>query len=182
LSVSEGRRGRELRAALAFRENLGRDPQSIVQVTVATELRGFLANRDTAGPALGAVAALPGTVGPDILYEVWTGVVQKSDVTELARMLVNTKDVRGRASPALNVALDLRAAETCEQSRDVLGRARKQGDRRSLHLLRKLLVKSGCGPAKRQDCYPCLREGDDLKQAIALVATRPAAPNPLSSR
>jgi hypothetical protein len=30
----------------------------------------------------------------------------------------------------------------------------------------------GCGPTKRQDCYACLRRGDDLELAIKAVKER----------
>lgn len=174
LTLAEGRRQRELKAAIAFRESLAREPRSIGDRAVAATFRGLLDNRDTARDALAAIAALPAPTGPDIIYEVWTGTSQRTDVTELARMLAYTKDVRAKASLALAVALDLRAAQTCEQSRDVLHRAQEQGDRRSLHLLAKLTIKSGCGPSKKQDCYPCLRDGDDLKNALSAVKGRPA--------
>jgi hypothetical protein len=180
LTLVEGRRQRDLEAVTAFRKRLEHDPRSIGERAVAAQFRSFLANRDTARHALAAVASLPGPVGPDIIYEVWTGTAQRTDVTELARMLAYSKDVRESASRALAVALDLRAAETCEQSKTIVGRAQEQGDRRSLHLLGKLLVKSGCGPSKHDDCYACLRTGDDLKKAIAAVGSRPA-PSPLPS-
>ena len=75
---------------------------------------------------------------------------------------------------------DLRRAETCEQSRDLLPRALSDGDRRSFNLLIKLKRKQGCGPNKRQDCYACLREGTALDDAIKAVKTR-KAPTPFGS-
>src|SRR5262249_18343468 len=117
LTLFEGHREREIAAVAAFRGKLARDPRSIADKAGAPEFRGFLTNRDTAGDALAAVAALPGSVGPDIVYEVWTGTTERTDVTELARQLAYSKEMRAGATHALSVALDLRAATTCEQAR-----------------------------------------------------------------
>jgi hypothetical protein len=80
--------------------------------------------------------------------------------------------VYAKASPALKVALDLRRAESCEETQKILPRAIEQGDRRSLHLLERRLRKYGCGATKKEDCYKCLRDGDELKDAIKAVRTR----------
>src|SRR5262249_28807071 len=148
----EGRREREVSAARALRQKLEREPDQIKDKIVLSDLRKFTADPDTANEALSAMAALPGPVGPDLLYAVWTGTTGKTDVTELAQALVYSKDVRPKASPALSVALDLRAAQTCEQNRDLLPRVLNDGDQRALASLAKLNKKTGCGPTKLQDC------------------------------
>ena len=57
--------------------------------------------------------------------------------------------------------------------------AHEHGDKRSRHLLAKLLQKRGCGDTKKDDCYPCLRDLDDdkekisVKDAIQAVTKRP---------
>jgi hypothetical protein len=71
--------------------------------------------------------------------------------------------------------------ERCEDAKPLLARAVKEGDRRSLHLVIKLQRKYGCGPNKRQDCYACLRKGDELENAIKAVKARPE-PRTLSRR
>jgi hypothetical protein len=106
------------------------------------------------------------------LYEVWTGTPVRNDATELARQLVYSADVRSKASPSLAVALELRSAEKCEQFQAALPHALKDGDRRVLHLLTKQVAKRGCGPKKADDCYACLREGDELTATINAVKSR----------
>jgi hypothetical protein len=118
------------------------------------------------------LASLPGPRSADILYHTWVGTSQRTQTTELAEELIYVNEVRSKASPALAVALDLRRAATCEQVAEVLPKAIEHGDRRSLHLLGRLVNRRGCGKGKREDCYPCLRDGDALADAIKAVRTR----------
>ena len=102
--------------------------------------------------------------GADVLYNVWVATRAKTAATQLAKQLVYSPTVRAKASPALGVALDLREAKDCEAIK---------GDTRTFRILRPLLVKRGCGPRKRDDCYECLREGSALGDAIAASGARP---------
>lgn len=172
VALAQGLGARELRRARELRAELDRDPGLVKDPKVLVELRKFVDNPQTAPEVLAAMARLPGPIGADMLYEVWTGTVARTAATELARTLVLGKDVQAKASPALKAALDLRAAETCEAAKSVLSQATEHGDKRSLHLLTKLNRRFGCGPNKRQDCYPCLREGDELERALKAVRNR----------
>jgi hypothetical protein len=162
-----------LRAKIEESPALGRDP------ALQSELLGLAEDARTSDDALVAMAALEGPTGADLLYEVWTRTPVRTDATDLARALVYSREVRAKASPALAIALDLRAADSCEQYKAILPRALKDGDRRSTHLLAKLNAKRGCGPKKTDDCYACLREpGDELKATInAVKSRRPPAGN-----
>lgn len=146
---------------------LGKDP------AIQSDLLRLADDPRTARDALAALAALEGPISADLLYEVWTRTPVQSDTTELARRLVSSTDVRAKASPALAVALELRAAETCQKYQTILPLALKDGDRRSLHLLAKLTSKRGCGPKKAQDCYACLRTPrDELSATLGAVKGR----------
>ena len=127
---------------------------------------------ETARDALAAMANVPGPIGADLIYEVWTATASRTTATDLARSLIYSKEVRAKASKSLAVALDLRDADTCEKNRDLLERATGDGDHRAFHLLNKLTRKYGCGPNKRQDCYACLRDGKDLDATLKIVKTR----------
>jgi hypothetical protein len=153
---------------------LAENPALMKDKQVAEQLQTFTKNETTAVDALLALAQLPGSIGADLLYDVWTGTVGRSAATELAEALLYSDDVFSKASPAARVALELRKAETCEQAAPLVKQALDHGDRRSMHLLGKLTKRSGCGPTKRQDCYKCLRDGDLLKDAFAAVRKRPA--------
>lgn len=181
IARAETRSRGALAAAREFDAVLDHDPGLITEEKTQAELRRLSENPETARVVLGAVAKLPAPVAADILYEFWTGTGAKNETTELARSLLYSRDVRPKVSAALAVALDLRSAEECEDAKAILPRAQKDGDRRSLHLFIKLQRKYGCGPNKRQDCYPCLRRGDELESVIKTVKAR-QEPRFLSSR
>ena len=157
---------RELGQSLAHDATLSKKPE------VIEELRGYAAEGETARDALAAMAALPGPVGSDLLYEVWTRTAKRTPLTELAEALNYAKDVRPRASPALGVALDLRRADTCPAVKSILPRAKQYGDKRALVPLVKLMSKHGCGPTKRDDCFECLGKRDEVRDAITAVRAR----------
>lgn len=148
--------------------NLGNDPDVLDRLREATD------NDELAREALRIMATLPGSKPVDVMYEIWVGTRKRTPTTELAEQLVYTKEVREKASPALAVALDLRAAETCEEAKPVVARAVEHGDRRSLRLLGKLTMRYGCGKHKSQDCWACLRGEDTLTDALKAVGKRPA--------
>jgi len=156
-----------LRLKVEANPALGKDP------ALQSELMRLADDPRTSIDALSAMAVLEAPVGADLLYEVWTRTAVRSDATDLARALVYSTDMRSKASPALSVALELRAAESCEQYKAILPNALKDGDRRAVHLLTKLNGKRGCGPKQTEDCYACLRaQGDELKATINAVKSR----------
>ena len=156
----------KLRARLAADPGLAKDPK------IVADLRRLAQDPDTSRDALAAMAALPGQLSADLLYEAWTSTAERSQVTELAQALLLSRDVRPKASPALAVALDLREAETCEANAKILERSIDVGDKRAFAPMSRLLRHNGCGPTKRDDCYACLREGDLLKRALTAVKLR----------
>jgi hypothetical protein len=184
ISLAQGRAAREQEAAGALQRKLAAAPALARDKAVQSELLRFASDDETAREALAIMTGLEAPVGADLLYEVWTGTALRTDTTDLARALVYSTDMRPKASPALAVALELRAAESCQQYQTVLPKALKDGDRRALHLLTKLLNKRGCGPKKTDDCFACLRDQpDELVATINAVKSRRApsyssAPSP----
>lgn len=180
LAIAEGRSKNKHLALLGFKKKIEEDPSVLHDHDQLLRLRDFIEDRETTNEAAAIAAGLEDPLGPDLLYDVWVGVKERNETTELAEQLVYSSTVRKHASPALAVALDLRETDDCEQLTEILPRAHEQGDRRSLHLLGKLLKKHGCGPDKRDDCYACLRPLEDDDDAISIVdairevRTRPA--------
>ncbi len=172
ISLSLGQSAQDVRAARALRDRIDHDPGLIKDAETLGALRRYTDDPETSRDALAAIAEVPGPISPDLLYDVWTSTATRTTATDLARSLIYSKEVRAKASPALAIALDLRDAETCEKSRDLLPRAVNDGDKRSFHLLNKLTRKYGCGPNKRQDCYACLRDGKDLDNALKSTKAR----------
>lgn len=175
LRVADGRAGRRVAEARALGEKLGREPELAADKATQAELLRLARDAETAREALGALARLETPLGADLLYEVWTGTAVRTEATELARALVYSPDVRPRASAALDAALQLRAASSCDAAKAALPHALKNGDRRSIPPLTKLTVKRGCGPKKTEDCYACLRaQPDELKATINAAKSRRA--------
>jgi hypothetical protein len=172
LALASARRQREVARVALLRQKLTRDPGLFKDGATLAELRRAAEDPLTAPDALGAMAEAPGPLSADLLYEMWTGTVVRNGATELARSLVFSKEVRAKASPELAIALDLRTAETCEQNQQLLPRVLEKGDRRSLALLAKLARRFGCGPNKRLDCYPCLRDDKAVDDAMIAVKKR----------
>ena len=136
------------------------------------ELFDLINDRHTSVSALAEVAKIEHSIGPDLLFHVWTATRQRTDTTRLAEELLFSRDVRGRASPALAVVLNLRDTKDCGKVRDILASALKHADRRSLVGLGRLKRRTGCGAGERGDCYACLRDSQEIEEAIKAAAAR----------
>jgi hypothetical protein len=90
----------------------------------------------------------------------------------LARQLLDTREVRSRTSPALDIALRLHDAQTCEEFLPLIGRAARIGDERALRKLMALTDRVGCGERGSDDCFACLRPGRVLLKSIAALRRR----------
>jgi serine/threonine-protein kinase len=137
-------------------------------------LRGAVADRDAQDEAFLLLEKRMGPAGADVLYELAYGsLVQRSAfASNRARQALAKKDVHDRASPALQVTLDLRNASGCDEKRIVLPRAREVGDGRTLVVLRPLTSSKGCGPKLDRDCWPCLRKDNQLARTVAALEER----------
>jgi hypothetical protein len=172
LALAAGKAAQEASTVSKLRARLASDPGLAKDPKVIADLRRMAQEPDTSRDALAAMAALPGPISADLLYDAWTSTAERSATTELAQALLMGRDVRPKASPALAVALDLRQTESCEDNAKILERAVDVGDKRSFAPITRLLRRNGCGASKRDDCYPCLREGDLLKRALTAVKMR----------
>lgn len=170
VAIIEGRDAAARARVDALAKRLRADPAALDAPDVRHELRALLDDPRTATRTLALAVGLPGSVGPDLLFRVWTSTANRTDATELAEMLLFNQKVRSRATPALAIALDLRRTEDCVQVRDLLVRAVEHADARSTRPLSLLANKTGCGPAKRDDCYSCLRGDPSLLDAAILAA------------
>jgi len=179
LARAGARLEREISVAKGLRQNIEREPDVIKQKGMLLALRKLTANPTTAPEALAGMASLPGPTGPDLLYEIWVSRQSRPEVAELARELLYSSDVRPKASEALGANLDLRASTHCDETKAAMAKVLEVGDRRSLPALSKLMSKRGCGPSKRDDCYPCLGDRAEIKAGAGAVKKR-RAPTPFS--
>jgi hypothetical protein len=137
-------------------------------------LRKYAGDAEVAPDLVLALAGLPGPVGPDLLYTLGPATWGTNPAKPLAQEALYAKDVRSKASSALSVALDLEREDSCENVVKILERAKVSGDRRALRGMDKLTKKTGCGPKKRDDCWPCLHDRGNtlLKDAIKEASKR----------
>lgn len=172
LALAKGALAADLAALRALERELKENPARLHEPAAQKLLRTSAYRADTHRETLRILAELPGPESADLLYLVWTGTAVRNEPTQLAEQLVYSSDVRKKASPALAVALALRDAEDCEARKLLLQRAIQHADHRSLPLLGRLKSATGCGPDKRGDCHPCLREGTLLEDAIKAAGKR----------
>lgn len=112
-----------------------------------------------------------GSAGVDLLYDLTTRQTQARWKARLHQSLAKP-EVLAKASPSLRVALELRAARTCEAKRALLPRASREGDGRALTQLRSLVGQQGCGLFSLGDCWPCLRKDRVLQETISALEAR----------
>lgn len=148
-------------ALLSLRAGLRKDPGLLHDLGIdAQDPKAFRIVTNLAESVLGKH-------GVDLLWEIWNeqrlDPDRKDQSEKLAKKLVILSH---SASPALRVAIELTFANQCDKLLTTLGRAVNDADARSSERLSALALKNGCGAAKDQDCYPCLRDSDLLPQAI----------------
>jgi hypothetical protein len=129
---------------------------------------------DVAAQAFELIATRMGSVGPDLLFELVTTSSTAKHPKDRAAKQLEDPAVRALASPALLVAIELRAALPCGR-KPLLARARENGDARSLSYLKPMLPTTGCGFFRRGDCYDCFANRAELKEAIAAIEARRAS-------
>jgi hypothetical protein len=130
---------------------------------------------ETSKLAFAALTEHMGSAGPDLLYEL---MLNDAKTSQRARELLATPGVRGRASPALLVAYDLRLASACSAKVPLLSRAAELGDDRTISILSPLATgrPRGCGKRKREPCPPpCAEEAKRFNEALARIGARGAA-------
>ncbi|HKQ69746.1 MAG TPA: serine/threonine-protein kinase [Polyangiaceae bacterium] len=140
-----------------------------IQGAVASAAQGAVESADA---AFDLMENGLGSKGPDFLYELSTtkGISQRTSAR--IKQVLAKPDVRARMSPALAVAFDLKNSSGCESKRALLGRAKEQGDARSLAGLRTLQAAKGCGFLGLGDCWSCMRRDNALGAAIAAIEDR----------
>jgi hypothetical protein len=179
LALARGRSHNKGAALEGFEKEIKKNPDLLKNHDQLQRLRDFLTDRETTNLAASVIVALPGPLGPDLLFEA-VGAKGPRETSQLAEELLATKEVREKASPALGVALELLRAKECDEFKTLLPKVSETGDRRTLPALIKLANKRGCGDTKQDDCYACLRDLDKDKKAIdlgdAITAVKRKAP------
>lgn len=130
------------------------------------------------GPAEAATAALDlmassmGRHGADLLYDIATG---SSAVKDQAMQRLGEAKVLERATPALRIAYELRAATTCKARQALLERAAEDGDQRAADVLESLIATKprGCGFLGLSRCPgQCASIAKEIKEALKAIEAR----------
>ena len=155
------------------------DPTAVMDAKLLEDVRNAaLAGGPAADEAFALLETSLGETGPSVLYEIaystWASQYQAACAPRAARALQSV-DVHARASPALQVALDLRAAgSSCERKHAILARATEVGDAHSLPILKAYTPNRGCGFLGTRDCWLCMHKDGSLNRAIGAIEDRTA--------
>ncbi len=139
---------------------------------LATILWKTAQKRESSEPTFRLLEGGFGERGVDILYDLATTRGVRRDIQNAASSALYTMAAQNVASPPLKVLLALEHAKTCEEKLAQLPSAERDADERAMPLLLAMRSAAGCGRKKRNDCYPCLRHGLQLENAIAAVKKR----------
>ena len=172
LDLAKGREAGKLREIAELKRKLTLVPKFAEEKATQSRIRELANDREVATELLGMLASLPEPLGPDQLFGILVRNATKEESQKLAGELLLTKDVRTKASPALNVAVDLRNVTECEQAKKLLEQAKQHADKRAVGALMRLEQKRGCGKRELEDCWKCLREGGLLKDTLAEARKR----------
>lgn len=166
----------ELLPALAlYREAIAHHPNLAENATLAAEVRRAAADDEVSLKAVQLAAEALGKRGVDLLFSVWADTSARTPATALAQRYLEDERVLQHASKPVKLALALREdGLPCPRVRELLAQAKDFGDTRSVRPMLAMRKPTGCGPARTQDCHPCLRQDDLLAEAIRSAAQRKA--------
>jgi hypothetical protein len=165
---------REAGAMLKVATNL--DMQKEVKLRVAVRdvalMEGDKSNKPAVDEAFLLLQNQMGTVGWDDLYDIAYGTsgVQYPKAAARAKGVLQKAD-RTKMTPALGIAVDLQAAGMTCRAKKLFDRAQKDGDFRTLALLKQLQAPRHWGRSKKHDALACIHEGS-LNKTIAGIEER----------
>lgn len=113
-----------------------------------------------------------GAAGADLLYQL---SLSDAKADGRARKALATPQVQALASPALRIALAIRAAESCDAISALLPRARALGDQRSAALLAAQAqgARTGCGKWKKSPCVAqCKDQSKEILEVVKVIQLR----------
>jgi hypothetical protein len=171
LALEAGYQSQKLREFHEFAKTLTPASRPLPAASVS-RMVDYATSPETMLPAFEELTQWAGPAGPDVLYAVWEKAGGGSRAASLAQQLLYSADQRAKATPALQVALDLRSAASCDDYAKLLPAVLKSGDQRSSATLRALRHNDGCGADGKQDCYACLRDSSLLEDTLRAVEKR----------
>jgi hypothetical protein len=134
----------------------------------------YVENQRTFRDALLPMASSSSELGPDLIYEATRRNRLDDDICDFALQLLLSSEAEKRASAALRVVIDAAKLTECADIRALVGRALDDADARAVRHMAKFAERQGCGQYEQDDCYPCLRSGRELVEALRKAQDRPA--------
>ena len=156
------------------------DPSAAADRQVREGVSSAAAQEAAADQILPMLETGLGELGPDVLFDL-AFARGNARLAKRAQDAIEKPALAARASKALRVALELRAAkkltpaDSCRVRRELFQRAKDEGDARCVPYLSELTSTRGCGFLRRGDCFPCLHGDGLLTEAIN--ASRARTPN-----
>ncbi len=175
LARAQAELGQHRDAVMAYSNLLSLTSDARSDRRLGDDLRAALKDPTAAGAALHLCSSpLLGARGLDLIFDAWRTIRRNPDSLELgARLWRELRKFRYNGSKALQVAIALEAATSCERISELLPEASRVGDQRALGRLREIEGRTRCAG---QDCFSCLADSPALGDAIAKSAERAAPP------
>lgn len=173
LAPAEGERVLRRQSLVELGDTIVTRPQTLREARVAARLREDLDDPGLATEVLRLLARVKDHLGPDLLYQIREDRARGTVLRDLAAALLATNEVRTYASPALLVALDIEGVTDCIRAASLVDIALAHADERTLRPLMRLTQPTGCEPSGTADCFLCLRNGTELRQALEVAGQRP---------
>jgi serine/threonine-protein kinase len=153
---------------------LALDPNAQRDAQLHDVVKTALASKEDEGAAFGLLeSGKMGAAGAELLYDTAYAPGQSPSLAAHAKKsLTSHPEATSKASPALQVSIDLRAAKDCETKKAMLPQAGALGDARTLTIVESYGKRGGCGFLGMSDCYGCMRKDDALEKATAALRSR----------
>ncbi len=151
---------------------LSLDPRVNKNAEVATVLWKAVQRKESRDAAFALLEGAMSERGADILYDLTATPGVRGEIKQRAEQFFASKRYSQPASPALRVLIALRDADSCASRASLLETVTRDADARVLPLLAELRKTTGCGASRREDCYPCLRQGGALERAYSAIKQR----------
>lgn len=157
----------EARVALALNPQLNESP------VIAGVLFRAAQSSSASSASFRMLQGVMGKAGSEILYDLRETPEIRAAVRKQAATALRAAEESDLVTPALLFLLRLEREKDCEKLLSLLQEQGQDADSRALPALRKLQAREGCGPRKKDDCFACLREGEELSRVMERLETAP---------
>jgi len=159
-------------AVRAVSKALAAESKASEEATASNVLATAVRKRETTDASLLLLEGPMRSAGATVVYDLSVDPVVLLPLRARAEEWVRSEAFKKVAAPDVEIAGGLRYAKSCSDRHALLPRAAEKGGRRVLDWLNIAKTRAGCGRNGRQDCYPCLRKDDALKNALSAVEKR----------